>query len=78
MDTFLAWIRLALPTEVFENLLSENAAMVEMIFEELNSEDDENLQVAVNCIVELMSISRVRKNNFASFLDVVVSRVQTL
>ena len=43
MDTFLAWIRLALPTEVFENLLSENAAMVEMIFEELNSEDDENL-----------------------------------
>jgi hypothetical protein len=78
MDTFLAWIRLALPTEVFENLLSENPAMVEMIFEELNSEDDDNLQVAVNCIVELMSISRVRKNNFGSFLDVVVSRVQSL
>lgn len=52
--------------------------MVEMIFEELNSEDDDNLQVAVNCIVELMSISRVRKNNFGSFLDVVVSRVQSL
>ncbi len=78
MDTFLAWIRLALPTEVFENLLSENPAMVEMIFEELNSEDDDNLQVAVNCIVELMSISRVRKNNFGSFLDVVASRVQSL
>ena len=78
MDTFLAWIRLALPTEVFENLPSENPAMVEMIFEELNSEDDDNLQVAVNCIVELMSISRVRKNNFGSFLDVVVSRVQSL
>ena len=78
MDTFLAWIRLALPTEVFENLLSENPAIVEMIFDELNSEDDDNLQVAVNCIVELMSISRVRKNNFGSFLDVVASRVQSL
>ena len=33
MDTFLAWIRLALPVEVFANLLSENSAMIELIFD---------------------------------------------
>lgn len=78
MDTFLSWIKLSLPAEVIENLLAENPAMIELIFEELSSEDDDNLQVAVNCIVELITISRIRRNNFGSFLDLVVSRVQTL
>ena len=59
MDTFYAWIKLALPADVFENLLAENPAMIDMIFEELSSDEDENLQVAVNCIVELLTISRI-------------------
>lgn len=78
MDTFLAWIRLALPAEVFENLLPENPAMVDLVFQQLGSEDDENVQVAVNCVVELMTIGRVKKNNFGAFLDLVMSKVQPL
>ena len=57
MDTFLAWVKLALPNEVFENLLAENGALIELVFAQLNSDDDSNLKVAVDCIVELMTIS---------------------
>ena len=33
MDTFLAWIRLALPAEVFQHLLIECPAMIELVFQ---------------------------------------------
>ena len=33
MDTFLSWIRLALPKEVFENLLTENGPMIDLVFQ---------------------------------------------
>ena len=78
MDTFLSWIRLSLPTEVYENMLVENAAMVDLIFQQLTSEDEDNLQVAVNCIVELMQLSRIQKNNFEAFRSVVMTKVQML
>ena len=78
MDTFLAWIKLALPSEVFANLLSENAAMIELIFEQLKSDDEENLNIAVKCIVELMIVSRMAKNNFGDFQNLVMSKVQSL
>ena len=32
MDTFLSWIKLALPAEVFDNLLAENGPMIELVF----------------------------------------------
>ena len=67
-----------MPAEVFENLLPENPAMVDLVFQQLGSEDDENVQVAVNCVVELMTIGRVKKNNFGAFLDLVMSKVQPL
>lgn len=78
MDTFLAWIRLALPAEVFANLLPENPAMIELIFEQLKSDNEDNLNIAVKCIVELMTVSRVAKNNFGDFSNLVMSRVQSL
>lgn len=78
MDTFLAWIRLALPAEVFANLLSENPAMIELVFEQLTSEDEDNLNIAVKTIVELMTVSRVAKNNFGDFHNLVMSKVQPL
>ena len=78
MDTFLAWIKLALPHEVFANLLTENQAMIELIFEQLKSDDEENLNIAVKCVVELMIVSRVTKNNFGEFQNLVMSKVQSL
>ena len=78
MDTFLAWIKLALPHEVFANLLTENQAMIELIFEQLKSDDEENLNIAVKCVVELMIVSRVAKNNFGEFQNLVMSKVQSL
>ena len=78
MDTFLAWIKLALPNEVFANLLNENQAMIELIFEQLKSDDEENLNIAVKCVVELMIVSRVAKNNFGEFQNLVMSKVQSL
>ena len=32
MDTFLAWIRLSLPAEVFDNLLLENGPIIDLVF----------------------------------------------
>ena len=78
MDTFLAWIRLALPAEVFENIMAENRPVVDLVFEQLASGDDENVQVAANCLVELMKSSRLAKNNFASFLDLVFAKQEAL
>ena len=78
MDTFLAWVKLALPHEVFANLLTENQAMIELIFEQLKSDDEENLNIAVKCVVELMIVSRVAKNNFGEFQNLVMSKVQSL
>ena len=75
MDTFLAWIKLALPTEVFANLLQENSAMIELIFEQLTSDDDENLNVAVKCIVELMTVGRNTRNNFGDFSSLVMTKI---
>ena len=54
MDTFLAWIKLALPVEVWQNLLQECDAMIALVFQQLGGEDEDDVKVAVNCIVDLM------------------------
>lgn len=33
MDTFLAWIKLQLPAELFDNLLAENGPVIELVFQ---------------------------------------------
>ena len=35
METFLAWARLQLPDEVFENLVSDDPNLLNLIFAEL-------------------------------------------
>jgi len=37
MDTFLAWIRLALPADVFDNLLTENGPLIDLVFNQLGA-----------------------------------------
>ena len=78
MDTFLAWIKLALPAEVFDNLLTENQPLIDLVFQQLGTDDDDNLHVATSVVVELMKNTRVAKNKIAPFIDVVVSKQQAL
>ena len=51
--------------------------LIEMIFEELNSEDDENLTTAVNCIVELIQLSQ-KKDGYGAIKDTVIAKVGDL
>lgn len=78
MDTFLAWIKLALPAEVFDNLLTENQPLIDLVFQQLGTDDDDNLHIATSVVVELMKNTRVAKNKIAPFIDVVVSKQQAL
>ena len=50
IDTFTAWLKLALPNEVFEALLPENPTLIELVFCEVKSKSDENLSASVSCI----------------------------
>ena len=52
--------------------------MIELIFNQLKSDDEENLNIAVKCVVELMIVSRVARNNFSEFQNLVMSKVQSL
>jgi len=54
METFLAWTRLKLPEEVFENLVADNPNLMELIFAELQSDDTELLEAASTIIIEFL------------------------
>ena len=45
-ETFLAWIKLRLPSEVFKTLVANNPNLIALIFSELQSDDNENLEAA--------------------------------
>lgn len=77
LDTFESWIRLALPDEVFENLVNDCPHLIEMLFAELDSEEDDNLTTAVNCIVELISLSQ-KRDRYGAIKQTVISKVGDL
>lgn len=54
LQTFRAWIRLRLPQEVFNNLVNDCPHLLQLVFSELTTDVDENLQEAVNVIIELI------------------------
>jgi len=72
VDTFYAWIRLKLPDEVFENLVTDCPNLMNLVFSELDSQEEDNLTCAVNCIVELIRLSGSRKRRYDSIQDLVV------
>ena len=49
---------MALPGEVFENLVTDCPSLLGMVFNSLLEEDSEDLTVAVNCMIELINISQ--------------------
>ena len=76
METFDCWIRLALPHEVFGNLVTDCPYLIEMVFTELNSEEEDNLTAAVDCIIELIQLSQ--KKDYGAIKETVISKVGDL
>lgn len=54
VSTFYSWIRLKLPNEVLESLGVECPELFQMVFEELKSDDIDSLEIAADCVVELL------------------------
>lgn len=48
-----------------------------MVFAELETNKDENLENATNCVIELISVAR-KKANFSSIKQAVISKVEHL
>jgi hypothetical protein len=77
LETFLAWIKLRLPDEVFQSLVTLCPNLLALVFQQLSSaEDDDNLQIAVNVVVELISLSR--KDKFIEIKTYVLTNVDSL
>ena len=77
VDAFYCWIKLRLPDQVFESLTSSCPVLLQLVFAELETNKDENLENATNCVIELISVAR-KKANFASIKQVVISKVEHL
>jgi hypothetical protein len=65
METFLAWARLKLPEEVFQNLVNDDPNLLELVFTELQSDDTDNLEAASSIIIEFLHLSR-SKDKYSS------------
>ncbi len=51
--------------------------LLQLVFTELETNKDENLENATICVIELMSVAR-KKPNFASIKEAVISKVEHL
>ena len=58
MQTFASWIKLALPEGILANLANDNPNLMELVFEELQSDQDENLEAATEIVIELVKLGR--------------------
>jgi hypothetical protein len=77
LDTFYCWIKLRLPDEVFENLTLDCQNIIPLMFNELSSESNDNVEVAANCMVELLSISK-NDEKFQPIKNLIVQNVESI
>jgi len=54
VDAFYNWIKLRLPDHVFSNLTVNYPSLLQLVFAELENNQDENLENATNCVIELI------------------------
>lgn len=72
-----------LPEKVFANLVSECPHLFPLIFDELSSESAESVEIASDCIVELLKLSQniekfaPIKNYIAANVDKLISSAAT-
>ena len=77
LETFESWIRLALPDELFENLIKDCPSLIAMVFNALHEEDSEDLTTAVNCMIELIIVSQ-KNGNYQEIKQTVIEKVDSL
>ena len=77
LDAFYCWIKLRLPREVFVNITTDCANVFPLIFSELSSSNEANVEVAANCAVELLILSN-NDQDFESIKQVVVANFNSL
>jgi hypothetical protein len=53
------------------------ASLLQLVFAELETNKDENLENAANCVIELISVAR-KKANFGSIKQAVISKIEHL
>jgi hypothetical protein len=54
VDAFYNWIKLRLPDSVFSGLTVNCPALIQMVFAELENNQDENIENATYCVIELI------------------------
>lgn len=55
-----------LPDETIINLPTKNAPLMALLFNEMGSQDEDNLEAAKECIVGLLRLS-MRRQSYSSF-----------
>ena len=51
VDAFYCWLKLRLPDSVFESLTSNCPSLLQLVFAELETNKDENLENASLCVI---------------------------
>ena len=76
VEAFYNWVKLKLPDELLIGLPVNFADLLQLVFSELESKD-ENLENATNCVIELINVAR-KKPQFSTIKDAVITKVEHL
>jgi hypothetical protein len=76
IDSFYNWLKIKLPDDIFANMTQNYPELIKLVFQELEGED-ENMENATNCVIELILLAK-RKKEFSSIRDAVISKVEHL
>ena len=76
VDAFYNWIKLKLPDQAVSVIPTQQSQLLNLVFVELDNKD-ENLEVATNCVIELIKLAK-KKTEFQTIKDTVVSKIETL
>lgn len=77
VEAFYHWIKLRIPDQVIQNLPQNYPALIQLVFAELENNNDENLENATNCVIELIQLAK-KKEIFSSIKQMVIEKVQLL
>lgn len=76
IDAFYNWLKIKLPDEIFINITESYPDLLKLVFQELDGED-EILENATNCIIEMILLAK-RKKQFEGLINVVVNKIEKL
>lgn len=77
VEAFYNWIKLRLPEAVFQTLAQSYQALLELVFQEIENNSDENMEHATSCVIELISLAR-KNEKFGAINDLVLSKINHL